>query len=277
MSAGGVARNVAENLARLGVPTRCISAIGDDVFGQMLIGDSDRAGVDTEFVFRMTDAPTPIYMSILDQHGEMQLAVSDTSAIAMLGPDQLDACRSAIEDSVLTIVDTNLSADALDWIGAAKLHGPIFADTVSVAKAPQLRPLLSRVHTLKTGVDEAAALVEMPATLDQLEPLAARLHELGVKRVYVTRGREGVYCSTGNVQGIYGLADADLGVRNTSGAGDAFLAGLAYAWVAQLPQNETLQFALHAAALAVAHTSTINPNISVAAIEDLMMQTTNGR
>src|SRR6185437_2163670 len=56
---GGVARNVAENLARLGVPVSLVTQVGDDAGGRALRADCAAAGIDVQGVMLSTAYPTP--------------------------------------------------------------------------------------------------------------------------------------------------------------------------------------------------------------------------
>jgi len=268
ISAGGVARNVAENLARLHVDCRLVSVIGNDHHGQMLMRLSCDAGIDMQYVHETASAPTSTYVSVLDDTGDMQVAIADMSIIDQLSAERLQPLQAMLGQATLIIVDANLPDDALAWITGTFTDIPIFADTVSTAKATRLKPYLSSLHTLKTSTIEVEALTGMQArTQAELLENAARLHDEGIKRIYITRGDEGVFYSTGNAQGVAKQKYTTRGVHNAGGAGDAFLAGLTYAWLESWPMDRTLQFALAAADVTLSHRAACSPALSLAAIE----------
>ena len=271
ISAGGVARNIAENLARLGVDCRLISAIGNDHHGRMLKRLSRDAGIDMQYVHEIASAPTSTYLSVLDDTGDMQVAIADMSIIDHLGADRLRSQQAMLNQSSLNIVDTNLPDDALAWLTGTFPEVPLFADTVSTAKAPRLKPYLSSIHTLKAGTIEAEALTGMQArTTAQLRKLAGSLHADGVGRVFITRGDQGVFYSTADAEGVEKLRRRKHNVHNAGGAGDAFLAGLAYAWLEGWPLDDTLRFALAAADITLSHPATSNPALSLTAVNRAM-------
>jgi len=271
ISAGGVARNIAENLARLGVDCRLISAIGTDHHGQMLKRLSRDAGIDMQYVHEIASAPTSTYLSVLDDTGDMQVAIADMSIIDNLGADRLQSQQAMLNQSSLIIVDTNLPDDALAWLTNTLTEVSLFADTVSTTKAPRLKPYLSSIHTLKAGAIEAEALTGMQSrTQAQLRKLAASLHTEGVQRVFITRGDHGVFYSTAEADGIEKPRHRRHDVHNAGGAGDAFLAGLAYAWLESWPLDKTLRFALAAADITLSHPATSNPALSLTAINRAM-------
>ena len=271
ISAGGVARNIAENLTRLDVDCRLISAVGNDHHGQILKSLSHDAGIDMQYVHEIDSAPTSTYLSVLDDTGDMQVAIADMSIIDHLSADRLQSQQAMLNRSSLIIVDTNLPDDALAWLTSTFTEVPIFADTVSTTKAPRLKPYLSSIHTLKAGATEAEALTGMQAsTEDQLQSLAASLHAEGVKRVFITRGEQGAFYSTAETDGVKRLPRGKQDVHNAGGAGDAFLAGLAYAWLEEWSLDETLRFALAAADITLSHSATSNPAMSLSAVKRAM-------
>ena len=88
-SAGGVGRNIAENLARLGTDTRLLSAVGNDQYGHHLLEVSQRAGVDVRQVLVLEGQATSCYLSLHDGSGEMSCAVNDMAIIDQLTPARL--------------------------------------------------------------------------------------------------------------------------------------------------------------------------------------------
>lgn len=263
LSAGGVARNVAENLARLNLDCRLISAIGKDAFGRSLIQRTQSAGVDTQHVLEIDGGTTSTYLSIVDAAGDLQVAIADMSIIDSLTADALQNHRAMLKQAAITVIDANLSADALEWLTATLHKQTIFADTVSAAKAPRLRPHLASIHTLKLSVEEAQVLTGLAAgTTKQLGKVCRELHAQGVTQVFVSRGSKGVYFSTPNESGSRPPTRQRRAVESVSGAGDAFLAGLVYSALHDSSLSMALDFSLAAADLTLSHSQTNHPMLS---------------
>ena len=74
MALGRVGRNIAHNLALLGVPVTFLSVVGDDEWGRKILGETGDAGVDMEHVKISRKNSTGIYLAILDENGEMHLS-----------------------------------------------------------------------------------------------------------------------------------------------------------------------------------------------------------
>lgn len=271
VSAGGVGRNIAENLVRLGIDCRLITAVGDDHHGRTLMSLSNEAGIDTRYVQKIASAQTSTYLSVIDASGDMNVAIADMQIIDQLTADKLRPFEAMLHESSLIVLDTNLPECALAWLADEFAEQAIFVDTVSTAKAPRIKQYLSSVHTLKTSAIEAEALTGLDArTKPQLQNVAAQLHAAGVDRVFITRGSRGVFYSTADEQGTMKPEQKSAAVRNAGGAGDAFLAGLAYAWLKEQDLKATLRFALAAADLTLSDPATSSPSLSLAAVNKVL-------
>jgi len=270
-SAGGVARNIAENLARLGVDCRLISAVGDDHHGKMLVRLSNDAGINMQYVHEIAAAPTSTYLSVLDETGDMQVAINDMGIIDHLSAELIKPQKAMLEQSSLLIIDCNLPQHTLAWLTGTVTGTRIFADTVSAAKALHIKPHLHAIHTLKSSVIEIEALMGLEArTQTQLRSIASQLHTHGVERVFITRGEQGVFYSTRDTQDVAKPSSVKRKIRSTGGAGDAFLAGLAYAWLQDWALAKSVQFALAAADITLSSPATSSPALSLTAVNRVM-------
>jgi pseudouridine kinase len=266
-SAGGVARNIAENLARLGANCRLISAVGNDQHGRMLLQQGRNAGIDMRYVAQLESAPTSTYLSVLDLDGDMHVAISDTTIVDALNSQRLRTHATMLKQAALIVIDTNLGDDALAWLSDTVTDGTLFVDTVSTTKALRIKPYLATVHTLKPSLNEAEAIAGMKsATNQKLPKLADWFHLRGVQRLFITLGRRGVFYSAHGQQGIAKPLPGHAPPKNAGGAGDAFLAGVAFSWLNDWPLEKTVRFSLAAANVALSHEMTNSPNLSLAAV-----------
>jgi pseudouridine kinase len=267
-SPGGVARNIAENLARLGTDCRLISAVGNDERGQLLLKHCRDAGINVQHVQQIDSAATSSYLSVLDRSGEMHVAINDMAIIEEIGPERLRTQVAMLRQASLIVLDTNLREDALAWLTKTFSGQPLFVDTVSAAKAGKIRSHLHAIHTLKTSRIEAEALTGLSTrTRGDRRKLAAWVHEQGVARLFVTLGKCGVFYSVGDAQGILKPHNKSRAIQNAGGAGDAFLAGIAYAWLKGWSLTKSLQFALAAADVTLSDDATSSPSLSLSAVD----------
>lgn len=203
-SPGGVARNVAENLARLGHAVRLLSAVGDDPAGHALLAATRQAGVDVSACALVAGEATASYVSLHEPDGTLLAAVNDMQVLERLTPALLAPHAAALQAAGLWVLDANLSDTALAWLFAQQharrrrdgAAAPVFADAVSAPKCARLRPWLGRLHTLKLNRLEAQALCGRPTgTPAEVEAAADWLHDQGVARVVLSVGAQGLYFS----------------------------------------------------------------------------------
>ncbi|WP_436775386.1 carbohydrate kinase [Yinghuangia sp. YIM S09857] len=266
MAAGGVGRNIAENLARLGTPTYLIAAVGDDAMGERLLADTAAAGVRLDHIHRSRHA-TGTYTAVLDAAGELVVAVADMTAASELLPEHLGPLRELLSHAGLLVLDGNLSAPAashvLDLGHAAGV--PTLLEPVSVPKAAVLAPLITPDRPLYAATpnrEELAALTGLPTTSDdELLSAAKHLHERGVAHVWVRLGSRGSLLSSAD-EGHAFVPALPAGVEDVTGAGDAMLAAFAYALLAGHPPRTAVDHGTAAAALTVESAHTVRPDLS---------------
>ncbi|HTO81620.1 MAG TPA: carbohydrate kinase family protein [Methylomirabilota bacterium] len=271
-TAGGVARNIAEALARLGVPTDLISAIGRDAFGDRLLAETTAAGVGTRHVLRGA-APTGTYTATLDRRGELVVGVAAMEVLTALTPRLLARCAEALGAAALIVADGNLSTAALDWLlGFAAEHRRRLAiEAVSVPKAAALGRLLAAkrpLYALFCNSAEAEALVGS-ARPRNLRAGAQQLHERGVGHVGIGLGGRGMLASSledGRL--LQRIVPAVAGpLRDVTGAGDAAVAGTIYGLLRDRPLADAARFGQVAAALTRASPLSVSPRLSARALE----------
>ncbi len=235
VSRGGVARNIAENLARLGHGVWLISAVGDDDMGRRLVQETAAVGVNVDAVAHFPALRTASYVALSGPDGALAVAVNDMQVMQMLTPAHLEAYRDLLETAAVLVLDCNLPEAALGWLMQCAAPARVFVDAVSAAKCARLQPWLTRIHTLKINRLEAEVLTgQRVETPDDAAAAALFLQDAGVQNVVISLGAQGVSWR-GVAGGVGHRAARPLRVLNTNGAGDALLAGLVYGHVQALP------------------------------------------
>ena len=268
ISMGGVGRNIAENLSRLNVNTKLISAIGNDLYGNTILSECKNLNIDVNDCLVSDEYSTSIYVSILNNSKDMQLAISHMDIIEKLDESFIHSKHKSIDDSKAIVIDTNLSNEAIDFITRTYSHLPIFVDTVSTAKCLKIKDILDRFEGIKLNKYEAETLsgikIENP---DDVKKSCEFFINKGIKNVFITLGGDGVYCA--NTDKAVHIPGVKINIVNATGAGDAFMSGIMYGFMNDLDLEETAKFSVGASILALSHKNTINPNLSV----DLINQT----
>ena len=275
MTPGGVGRNVAENLARLGVRTFLVSAIGRDALGDSLLSQTLAAGVRCEYIHR-SELATGTYTAVLDSDGELIVAVADMAAVGALGPASVNQARDVITTAGLLVVDGNLAMSALthasDLAGAAGVR--TILEPVSVPKAALIASSITAdrpLYAVTPNRDELAALTGLPTRTDrQLQKASDSLHARGVEHVWVRLGARGSLFSTAS-SGTAWLQGGPAAVEDVTGAGDAMLAGFCYAVLAGRDPVESARYGQAAAVLTLASPHTVRPDLTPRLIETALI------
>jgi pseudouridine kinase len=228
-SFGGVARNIAENLARLNTPVSLITVIGDDSSGKALLAHADAAGIDTRGTLKLSGICSGTYTAVLDDHGEMMLALADMALYDSLTPEFLASRQPQRAVSALTVADMNLPQDTLRMLldDAARDAIPLVIVAVS---QPKMARLPEDLHGLRLLILNQGELETRLNTLIKSEAeLAAACRAIqaqGAQDVIVTRGGTGVAYTT--PAGIAYLEAPDAHIIDVTGAGDAFAAAVCW-------------------------------------------------
>ena len=268
MSLGGVGRNIAHNMSLLGVDVRFLTAFGDDLYAQRIAASCGELGIDISHALTVPGGATPTYLFLNDCDGDMALAVSDMEICERITPAYLAANLPLLNNAQLVVTDTNIPAEALRYL-TEHCTAPIFADPVSTAKAAKLKPVLGRLHTLKPNRIEAELLSGVRITDDESLRLAAQtLLDTGLHRVFISLGTDGVLAADRREMRLVPCCKATM--RNATGAGDAFMAALAWAYLEGTDLENTAASAAAAAAIAIESFETINPALSASAVRERM-------
>jgi pseudouridine kinase len=223
-SFGGVARNVAENLGRLGVPVALVTQVGDDSGGRALRDDCAKNGVDVSGVIVSAAHPTAEYVAIVDAAGELVIGASATAAIDALSIASLGAAFDEDARTAWTFADCTLPAPVLAALLEDRRAGgpPLALDAVSIAKTERLPSDLRGLDLLFLNEDEARALLGTDASGDATE-LAQAVRKRGPTAVVLTRGARGAVVAEGNATTEIAVVPATP--VDVTGAGDALIAG----------------------------------------------------
>jgi len=272
---GGVACNIARNLARLGVPTALLTVVGQDEFGERILREARAAGIDVTMTL-MSGKPTGTYVALLDRDGDMTVALSAMDAMEELTAQRISARAAALGQARMVAADCNLEEAALARLAeiCASSRVPLAIDAVSTRKAERLRPLLKArlpIHLVSLNRDEAAVLaggrVQSGA---ELKRAAAALHRMGVRHALIGLSDRGTYASSADAGETASVAPFPVTLSDVTGGGDAALAGAIFALLDQQTLAEAARWGQAAAALTVSVPETVSPSLSAAALQAML-------
>lgn len=251
---GGVGRNIACDLARLGLRTRFVTALGDDGFGASVREGCLSCGVDMSLARTVPGARSSVYLYLSDENGEMDAAVSDMEVTASLTPEALRGLLAEIDDADAVVLDGNLPEETIVFL-CERLHAPIVADPVSAAKAPRFASVLGRLAAIKPNLLEARALTGK----ESAEDCAAALLAAGVGSVFLSLGSQGLLAARGEERVLLPCERTEI--VSATGAGDAATAAVVWAMVQRLDLTAAARAAVLAGAIAAASEENAPPQL----------------
>lgn len=273
ISFGGVSRNIAENMARVGVPTKFISIIGDDEIGRSMLTHSLKIGYDMRNSLILEGRGTPTYMAVLDEKGEMVSAVADLDSISAMTTDFIDSKAPMIENAKYTFLDAD-DPEILEYL-LTKFQGKtkFILDPISSTKAEKVKHLIKYFHTIKPNRVEAEVLSGIKInSKEDLIKVGQFFLDLGIENVFISLDADGIFYMNKNEMGT--LKSEGVSVINVTGAGDSFVAGLGYGYINNLPIKETVKFSMAMSIVTISHEETIHPEMGHEIINKVIENTT---
>jgi len=270
-SFGGVGRNIAESLSRLGIRTSFASAIGNDSDGLAMLEHLHAAGVET-YSFHPdedgsgTGRETAGFVSIVTASGHAVAQVADMNLLESTSAAQIRHLAPCIQSASVLVVDANLPEAVLASIFEMNSDAPVIADAVSPSKCQRLSGWLDSISLLKVNEAEAAALTATtPGTKGYSEQLIDQLRHAGPERILLSRGAHGAILLQDQDQ--FRLASDLNEAINFNGCGDSLLAGVVAAGLSGYPPTVQLRWGQWLAARSSHVHSAVNPAIDITELE----------
>ena len=273
-SFGGVAHNVAENLARLGQPVNLITVLGEDEAGRQLFQGLEAAGVRIKMVLRSDQYPTGAYLAVINPQGELQLALDDMQVMSGLSQEYIRDNSELFRDASLLFIDANLPTETLRAIMtlARRYRLPVCGDPTSALLAPRFRSYLSQFYLLTPNVAEAAVLC------DRTTPVVGRRQALdvakcmvanGVNIAIVTLAAQGLCYATSETSGY--IPAIKTTIIDPTGAGDALTATVIFALLNDIPLDDAVRLGVSAASLTLRYRGAVVPDLSLEKLYDQLV------
>ena len=236
MAFGGVGRNIAENLCRLGHQVSFISVFGDDHFSQMAQISLDDMGIYISESLFLENQKSSVYLGVLDPENDLLLGLSDMEIIDHLNPDFLKKKHAIIDSFEIILIDNNLSKESLEYLLITYSHKKIIMDAVSTEKAKKLVPYLDKISILKLNQMELDSLTSSKDKYAQIN----ELHQLGARALLITHQENKVVYSRDGAR--FELKPNKMEkIVNATGAGDAFLSGFVHGILNGFNDQHTLE------------------------------------
>jgi len=269
-SSGGVARNIAENLVRLGEEVVFISAIGNDRSGARIRNRLEEVGMDTRYLLVSDRHRTAAYIALYNYRKALIHSIDDMSVLETITPQFIYRKRGLIHNADVVVLDSNLSAPVIRSVirQAASAEVPVVADPASTTLAEKLKPHLPDLYMITPNAPEAEVLSGQKVRSRQQAIAAAQaLVGEGVDIVIVTLAEKGVVYATSDTYGhIPALTE---NVVDITGASDAMTAAILFGLLNDFSVDEAVRLGASAAALTLQTEESVVRDLTLDRLYDL--------
>ena len=260
VSCGGVARNIAENLGRLGLNTSLLAFLGADSEAERLMQHTKRY-VNLEPIEIINDYPTGSYTAVLDDDGEMVIAFADMAIYDFVEPDFLGKKWEHFMTSEMILLDMNFPKNVIQSIiNQCRIENlPITIATVSASKVKKLPENLEGVTWLIANQKEAESLskISIQSEGDFFKAAEVILNK-GVEKVVISRGNQGlIYFTKRGEAGA--LFPPEMLVKDVTGAGDSLISGILFGHYKGLNTEDACKIGITCSMLTIQSGETVNP------------------
>ena len=268
---GGKGSNQAVAARRAGAETMFITKIGKDTFGEMAMKLYADEGINSKYVWEIPDMSTGAASIVVNEEtGDNAIIVVPGAADAMV-PDDLDTAEAGIADCAFFMASLEVPIPVMQHgLEVAKRNGvPTILNPAPAAILPDEVYGLSDYFT--PNETEAAILAGIPVvTIEDAEEAAKIFLQRGIDTVVITLGEKGAYVLNSVINQHVPAFDMGDKVLETTGAGDAFNGGFAYALAEGMSLIEAVRFGSATAAISVTRLGTAPAMPVNSEIQDLL-------
>ena len=273
-SVGGVTRNVLCNLSLLKISTKLLAALGEDIFGKIIIEDCIKNNIDINYVLKIKNESSGVFMQILDNKNDMHMALCDMSINKNLTVEYLKNNENILKKAKIIFFDPSLPVESIEYL--INLFGDkIYLDPVSDEFAKKIKPYINKIYAIKPNKTELEILSDIKINNEEdLNKACKKLNDLGIKKLYVTLGEKGalLYSKEKKIRKQFKPVE---NMVNASGAGDSFFATIIYGDINNLNEIESLELAMAAGILTVKSKETISPELSIEHLKKIVFEENN--
>lgn len=270
---GGVARNFAENISRLGLSASLMTCVGNDKEGNWILNETKSQGVDVSQVWVLATERTGTFTTLLDVDGNSVVSMADMDIYEKLTPSMIEEKWSHIAASQGVYLDTNIPKDCIQYVikRCKETNIPLYIDPVSPAKAQNLPSRLDGVKLLLPNREEAEWLTDSKIdSITDCQIACEKISQYGVDNVIITLGDKGVYYFSPEESGH--LPQIQTDVVDVTGAGEAFASCAVYGIMNDESLESACRLGLAGAALTLQTEKSISPYLNPERIQELVQK-----
>ena len=269
-SCGGVARNIAENLGRMGVPTTLMTILGDDHEGISLL-EQTKPYVDMTYSMVIPKETTGTYSALLTEKGDMAIALADMNIYENVDTGFIEKRWAQITSSDMVLLDTNFTEKVLAYVirRCKQEEIPLAVAPVSSPKIKKLPASLKGVTWFISNKDEAEELTGIKISNDGDCLRAAEvIVQKGAEIAVITKGEDGlVYYSKTGEAGV--ILAPQIEVKEVTGAGDALVAGILFGCTNHLRIEDACKIGMASSIIALQSSDTVSPSLNKQKLQEI--------
>lgn len=250
---GGVARNITENLARLGLSFPFVTAIGNDANGVMMEKELIDLGINVIKPSGVYHSSS--YIAICDKDGDMAVGINDMDIITKIDCDFINKNNVILNDSDIIVIDGNLDESTILYVCEKYQDKILIADGISTTKVKKLKNVLKFLGLIKVNKLEYDTLKEI-SDLDKYPNL----------NIVVSNGSKNVELINDKIT-YFDVIKKD-NIVSTTGAGDAMLSGIIYGIVNDVDLAKAINYGIKLASVTLETDSTVNKLITKDILEE---------
>jgi pseudouridine kinase len=260
LSYGGVARNIAETLGRLGINTGLLGFVGADFEGEWLLRHTKKF-VDINPTEIIQGKVTGTYTAVLDPDGQMAIAFADMAIYDEVEAQFIEKKWHHLKKAEIVLLDMNFPKDLIvEVIERCSLEKKqVCIATVSAPKVEKLPKALDGVTWLIANQKEAEAIAKIEIkTEGDFFRAAEMILKRGAERVVITRGESGlIYFTKAGEAGA--LFPPEIPVHDVTGAGDSLIAGILFGYLKGLSTEDACKIGISCSMITIQSNETVNP------------------
>jgi len=239
---GGKGCNQAIAIARLGGKVSFISKIGKDNYGELALETLKKNNITTTNIIQDENLQTGVAGILVDQNSGKNAINVITGAPSSLTTNELDNHIDTIKKSKIFLTQLEVPKEVtLHCLKVAKENNCL--TILNPAPASEIKGFFDYIDFFTPNETEAEFYTGIKITNEKEAKIAAeKILGMGIKKVVITLGEKGLFYSDGKEE-IYLKADENIKAIDTTGAGDAFNGGLAFALSQKKPIEECLKIA----------------------------------
>lgn len=257
---GGLGRNIAANVAALGLDTNLITVFGSDDYGTRFKEDAYRRGIDISYSKQLPDRKTSVYLYVNQGDGERIIGVDDMRINEFITPRFLEPRLAGINAGKAAIIDSNLPAETIRWL-YDNVRVPMYAKAVSVTKTPRLlQDNLNLEGLVINGVEGSFMASVKIMDINDGKECAEKLYDIFKTRIYLYLDQMGMIMADRDGTLYHGY-EPGLRVENTNGVGASMTAALAYAQLRHESLDDTLDLMIRIGGLTMATGKSVSDRV----------------